>query len=137
MRLDHLYLYYRLTRPFRRLVHRLRYRPMPPGGWGKGWRVLIFRYRDGLREELHVLAPVDGDDFDWETLRLHVRGKPWPEHKHESGKQTGIMAWVGHHTYVITSDGEQRLGMSKLVPGEFGGGLDRSFMLEDVRVAEI
>lgn len=109
---------------------------MPVGGWGKGWRVLVFRFGDGAREELHVLAPVDGDDFDWETLRAHVRGKPWPDHVHEPGKQIGTMDWAGHHTYVITSDGrEQRLSMRKLVPGEFGGGYDRPFMLKDVRDA--
>lgn len=129
---------YRLTRPFRRLIRRLRYRRMPKGGWGKGWRVLVFRYGDGMREELHVLAPVDGGDFDWETLRLHVRGKPWPEHRREPGKKTGVTGWAGHHTYVVTSDAEpQRLAMGKLVPGEFGGGTDRGFVLIDVRDAGV
>ena len=135
-RLDILRHYYRLTRPIRRLIRRFRYRRMPAGGWGRGWRVLVFRYVGGAREELHVLAPVDGEGFDWETLRVHVQAKSWPEHAHEPGKAVGVMDWAGHHTYIVHPDGRpQRLGMGKLVPGEFGGGTDRGFVLVDVRDA--
>ncbi|MEJ6789362.1 hypothetical protein BrevBR_07395 [Brevundimonas sp. BR2-1] len=131
-------LYYGATRPLRRLVHRIRYRRMPPGGWGRGWRVLVFRYGHQPRRQLHVLAPVDGDQFDWEVLRLHVRGAPWPPHTHEAGQQTGVMGWAGHHTYVVTDEfGPQRLSMGRLVPGEFGGGVDVGFVLIDVREARL
>lgn len=131
-------LYYVATRPLRRLVHRIRYRPMPPGGWGTGWRVLVFRYAHKPRRQLHVLAPVDGDAFDWEVLRLHVRGAPWPQHTHEAGQQTGVMGWAGHHTCVITDEfGPQRVSMGRLIPGEFRGGVDVGFVLIDVREATI
>ena len=131
-------LWYGATRPLRRLVHRIRYRPMPPGGWGKGWRVLVFRYGHEPRRQVHVLAPVDGDEFDWDLLRLHVRGAPWPEYAHEADRQTGVMGWAGHHTYVVTEEiGAQRVSMGKLVPGEFRGGVDVSFVLIDVREAAV
>lgn len=111
---------------------------MPQGGWGKGWRVLVFRYAHKPRRQLHVLAPVDGDEIDWEVLRLHVRGEPWPRHTHEAGQQTGVMGWAGHHTYVVTEEfGAQRLAIGKLVPGEFGGGVDVGFVLIDVRDAAV
>lgn len=129
-------LYYRAAGRLRRLFRLIRRRRMPPGGWGKGWRVLVFRYSHDARRQLHVLAPVDGDGFDWEVLRLHVRGEPWPPHTHEAGHQTGVMDWAGHHTYVVTDEfGAQRLSMGKLVPGEFGGGVDVGFTLIDVRDA--
>ena len=119
-------------------LRRLPYRRMPAGGWGRGWRVLVFRYAHAPREELHVLAPVDGEQFDWETLRRHVRGKPWPEYRHEPGRKTGVMGWVSHHTFVITPEyGNQRLGLGRLVPGEFGGGTSVGFTLIDVRDAGI
>jgi hypothetical protein len=131
-------LYYSAARPVRRLVHRLRYRPMPPGGWGKGWRVLVFRYAHQPRRQLHVLAPVDGDQFDWEVLRLHVRGAPWPAHAQEAGQLTGVMGWAGHHTCVVTDEyGPQRLSTGRLVPGEFRGGVDVGLVLIDVREARL
>ena len=131
-------LYYRAVSGFRRTIRRLRYRGMPKGGWGKGWRVLVFRLSTSGRPELHVLAPVDGDTFDWKTLRAHVRGQPWPDHQHEAGKQIGAMAWEGHHTYVVIDGfGPQRLSMGTLVPGEFGGGVNVGFILVDVRDAAI
>jgi hypothetical protein len=128
----------RYSRGTRALMRRLRYRSMPAGGWGRGWRVLVFRYSHAPREELHVLAPVDGDSFDWETLRLHVRGKPWPDHRHAPGRKTGELGWAGHHTYVATAEfGNQRMGLGRLVPGEFMGGTDVGFVLIDVRDAGI
>ncbi|MDP3801091.1 hypothetical protein [Brevundimonas sp.] len=131
-------LYYLAFARLHRLVRPIRYRRMPAGGWGKGWRVLVFRYRPGSRRQLHVLAPVDGDQFDWEVLRRHVRGEPWPDHAHDPGHQKGVMAWAGHHTAVVTEEfGPQRLSMGKLVPGEFGGGVDVGFILIDVRNANI
>jgi len=131
-------LYYSATRPLRRLIHRMRFKPMPPGGWGKGWRVLVFRYWNDPGRQLHVLAPVDGDAFDWELLRLHVGGQPWPGYTHEAGRQTGVMGWAGHHTCVVTEEyGPQRVSMGKLVPGEFKGGVDVGFVLIDVREATV
>lgn len=126
------------SRALRYLMRRLRYRGMPAGGWGRGWRVLVFRYSHAPREELHVLAPVDGDSFDWETLRIHVRGEPWPDYRHVPGKKTGVLGWAGHHTYVATPEfGNQRMGLGRLVPGEFKGGTDVGFVLIDVRDAGI
>jgi hypothetical protein len=131
-------LYYRAVGGVRRMIRRLRYRRMPMGGWGEGWRVLVFRLSTPGRPELHVLAPVKGDTLDWETLRIHIRGEPWPDHTHEAGTQVGVMAWQGHHTYVVIDDfGPQRLSMGKLVPGEFGGGVDVGLVLVDVRDAAI
>lgn len=131
-------LYYRAVGGVRRMSRRLRYRRMPTGGWGEGWRVLVFRLSTPGRPELHVLAPVKGDTFDWKTLRIHICGEPWPAYKHEAGKQVGVMAWEGHHTYVVIDDfGPQRLSMGKLVPGEFGGGVDVGLVLVDVRDAAI
>lgn len=123
---------------WRRLGRRLRYRRMPRGGWGRGWRVLVFRYAHEPRRQLHVLAPVDGEEFDWDVLRHHVRDEPWPRYTHEAGQQTGVMGWAGHHTCVVTEEfGAQRLSTGKLVPGEFGGGVDVGFVLIDVRDAAI
>ena len=129
-------LYYRAVGGVRRMIRRLRYRRMPTGGWGEGWRVLVFRLSTPGRPELHVLAPVRGDTFDLKTLRIHIRGEPWPDYAHEAGKQVGVMAWEGHHTYVVIDGfGPQRLSMGNLVPGEFGGGVDVGFVLVDVRDA--
>lgn len=58
-----------LRKRIRALVRIIRYGRMPNGGWGCGWRVLVFRYLNSPRDELHVLAPVSGDDFDWEVLK--------------------------------------------------------------------
>lgn len=125
-----------LRRFLRGLARSLRYGRVPAGGWGHGWRVLIFRYGDDPREELHVLAPVSGYEFDWETLRIHVRGEPWPEYRHEPGKKTGVMDWAGHHLYVTPEgDRPQRVSMDKLVPGAFRGGVDRTLLLIAVRNA--
>ena len=138
--LEHISFWFLRTwyRTRRVVMRRLLYRSMPAGGWGRGWRVLVFRYSHPPREELHVLAPVDGDSFDWETLRLHVRGKPWPDHRHAPGKKTGVRGWAGHHTYVATAElGNQRMGLGRLVPGEFQGGTDVGFVLIDVRDAGI
>lgn len=130
-------LFYRTSGRAKHFLRLIRYRRMPPGGWGKGWRVLVFRYcRPLAKRQLHVLAPVDGDEFDWEVLRRHVHGEPWPDHSHDPGHQTGVMAWAGHHTAVVTEEfGQQRLSMGKLVPGVFGGGVDVRFILIDVRNA--
>src|SRR5690349_9891701 len=107
----------RAVRVWSRMVRRLRYGAVPAEGWGRGWRVLVFRYADGSREELHVLAPVEGHEFDWETMRPYTRALvPWPEHDHEPNKRIGSMGWAGHHTYVITDrDPPQRLSMGPLV----------------------
>lgn len=129
---------WRLKKPFRPLIRRLRYGAMPIGGWGKGWRVLVFRYGDGTGRELHVLAPVDGEELDWETLRRHVRGEPWPEWAPEPGKPVGVLGWAGHHLYVtIEPYGNQRMQMGRLIPGELKGGVDVSFVLIDVRDAGV
>jgi len=112
---------------------------MPSAGWGCGWRVLVFRYLNFPRDELHVLAPVSGDDFDWEALRVFVRGEPWPVYEQEPGKLVGVMGWAGHHTYVTDlADGRpQRLRMDKLVRGEVGGGIVRPLLLIAVRNAKL
>lgn len=129
---------WRLKKPFRPLIRRLRYGAVPTGGWGKGWRVLVFRYRDGTRRQLHVLAPVDGEELDWETLRLHVRGEPWPAWTPEAGRATGVLGWAGHHLYVTTEQyGNQRMQMGKLIPGELKGGVDVGFILIAVRDADV
>jgi hypothetical protein len=49
------------------------------------------------------------------------------------------MGWAGHHTFVtdLTDGRPQRLSMGKLVPGEFGGGVDRSLRLIAVREAKL
>lgn len=131
-------LWYRSARSLRRFLNRFRYRRMPRGGWGKGWRVLVFRQAHEPRRQVHVLAPVDGEAFDWDLLRLHVRGQPWPQYAHEAGQQTGVMGWAGHHIYVVTEEfGPQRIPMDKLVPGEFRGGVDVGLILIDVRDAQL
>jgi len=107
---------------------------MPKAGWGEGWRVLIFRQTPSGRE-LHVLAPVKGVEFDWDLLRLQVRGEARPGHVHQTGVQTADMAWEGHHIYVVNDElGAQRIPMGKLAPGEFRGGvLGVGLILIDVR----
>jgi|GEM_PF-6800492 len=116
-----------------RLLRRIRYRRMPKDGWGKGWRVLVFRRR-GSKPELHVLAPVDGQAFDWDLLRRHVRGEPWPDYARAEGVRTGVMSWAGHHIGVILEDcGFQRIPMEPLIPGLFRGGVDVALTLVDVR----
>lgn len=117
------------------IVRRVRYGAVPAGGWGEGWRILVFRYTDRPDQDLHVLAPVKGLDFDWETMRPYTRGiVPWPAYDHEPGTRTGFMGWGGHHTFVITdTDPPQRLSMGKLIPGEFGGGVQRGFLMVEVR----
>lgn len=141
---DGLYFKLRYSRPVRRihrawsrLLRRLRFGPVPAAGWGHGWRVLVFRYTDRPRDELHVLAPVRGHEFDWESLRPYTRGLvPWPAYDHAPGKRIGAIGWAGHHTYVVTDgDPPQRLGMGPLVPGEFKGGVERSLLLVAVRPA--
>ena len=67
-----------LRKRIRTPVRIIRYGRMPSARWGCGWRVLVFRYLDAPRDELHVLALVSGDEFDWEVLRVFVRGEPWP-----------------------------------------------------------
>lgn len=130
-------LYWRLVRPLRPLIRRLRYGAMPRGGWGRGWQVLVFRYR-GTRRQLHVLAPVDGEELDWETLRRHVRGEPWPAWSTEPGRDIGVLGWVGHHLYVATeAHGNQRMQTGKLIPGELKGGVDVGFVLIGVRGANL
>lgn len=129
---------WRLKKPVRPLIRRLRYGAMPTGGWGKGWRVLVFRYGDGTRREFQVLAPVDGEELDWETLRRHVRGEPWPEWAPKPGQPTGVLGWAGHHLYVtIDPYGNQRMQMGRLIPGELKGGVDVGFVLIDVRDAGV
>lgn len=131
-------LYYRGAAQWRRLGRRIRYRRMPIGGWGRGWRLLVFRYAHDRRRCVHVLAPVHADQFDWEVLRPYVRGLPWPRHTPEPGQETGVIGWAGHHTYLVTVEfGAQRLSMGRLVPGEFGGGVDVGFLLVDVRDARL
>lgn len=129
-------LYRTATTPLQRLRRRMRYGPVSPGGWGRGWRVLVFRLGWPHGGELHVLAPIDGLTFDWERLRPHVRGEPWPDYAHQPGCRTGVMGWAGHHVYLVT-DGfaPQRIPMGELVPGEFHGGIDVGLTLIAVREA--
>lgn len=133
-------LYFRATGALTRLARRLRYRPVPPGGWGEGWRILVFRYarRDEPPQRLHVLAPVSGDAFDWERLKQLVRGEMRPSVQHEAEVLTGEMRWAGHHIGVTTEAfGTQRLPMAKLVPGAFRGGVDVRLVLLDVRDTQV
>jgi hypothetical protein len=131
-------LYYVVPARLGRLMRWFRYRRPPKGGWGHDWRVLVFRVSPSGRE-LHVLAPVKGLEFDWELLRLHVRGQARPDHVHRQGVDTAEMAWAGHHIYVVNDElGAQRIPMNKLIPGEFRGGvLDVGLTLIDVRDAGI
>lgn len=64
---------YKALGKLRRLDRMIRYRSIPKGGWGQGWRSLIFRYRKNNRRQLLVLAPVDGDQFDYVLWNSHVR----------------------------------------------------------------
>ena len=135
---DFYWRYLKLTRPFRnakrRAVRRLRYGPVPPEGWGEGWRVLVFRYGEKPSRTLHVLAPVKGFEFDWDVLREHVRGKPWPAYNHQAGVLTGVMGWAGHHIFVnAEGDENERVPMDKLIPGAFKGGVTKTILLTDVQ----
>lgn len=133
-------LYFKAKGALRRAARRLLYRPVPPGGWGDGWRILVFRYepRGERPQRLHVLAPVRGDEFDWVRLKHLVRGQVHPSVQHEAGVLTGEMRWAGHHIGVTTEAfGTQRLPMDKLVPGAFRGGVDVGLILIDVREAHV
>lgn len=114
---------------------RLRFGPIPKNGWGHGWRLLIFRYMDPPHEEVQVLAPVKGLEFDWDALQPYARGTPWPTYKHEPGKLLGSLNFAGHHNYLVTADAEphHRLDRGPLIPGNFGGGSRRSLVLTSVR----
>lgn len=128
--------YYKALGKLRRLERRVRYRSMPKGGWGQGWRKLIFRYQTSDRRELHVLAPVNGDDFDYDLWNAQVRDDDWPDLTTTGDYDVGVLLGAGHHAYItVPGRAPQRLGMGKLVPGEFGGGTDISFVLIDVRSA--
>jgi hypothetical protein len=77
---------------------------------------------------------VKGFEFDWDVLREHVRGKPWPAYNHEAGVLTGVMGWAGHHIFVSTEgDENERVPMDKLIPGAFRGGVTKTVLLTDVR----
>ncbi|MBU4135572.1 MAG: hypothetical protein KJ690_04055 [Alphaproteobacteria bacterium] len=127
-------LYYAVPARLGRWLRRLRYRQPPRTGWGQGWRVLVFR-QVPAGNELHVMAPVSGLEFDFELLRGQVRGEVRPEHAHRDGVRTADMAWGGHHIYVVNDEiGAQRIPMGKLIPGEFRGGvLNVGLILIDVR----
>ncbi len=127
-------LYYVAPARLARLMRRLRYRRPPGRGWGKGWRVLVFR-QSGAKQDIHVLAPVDGLTFDFELLRAQVRGEVRPDHVHQRGVRTAEMGWAGHHIYVANGEiGVQRIPMDRLIPGEFRGGvMDVGLTLIDVR----
>ena len=126
-------LYYVVPGRLRRLLRRLRYKQPPKGGWGHGWRVLVFKQLPG-GQELHVLAPVSGLEFDFDLLKRHVRGEASPGLAHRDGVRTAAMAWAGHHIGVVNDEiGFQRIPMDKLIPGEFHGGvLDVGLTLIDV-----
>ena len=131
--------YFRTRSRLTRLGRRLRYRRMPRGGWGEGWRVLVFRYGSGGERprELHVLAPVSGNAFDWDRLKRLVQGEIRPVFAHEAGVLTGEMRWHGHHIGVTTEAfGTQRLPMDPLIPGDYRGGVDVGLVLIDVRAAK-
>lgn len=133
-------LYFKAKGALRRAARRLRYRPVPSGGWGEGWRILVFscRRRGEPSQRLHVLAPVRGDAFDWERLKQLARGEVRPFVQHEAGVLTGEMGWAGHHIGVTTEAfGAQRLPMDRLVPGSFRGGVDVGLVLLDVRDAPV
>ena len=125
----------RLRCAFDRLVRRIRYGAVPTAGWGHGWRILVFRYNRQAGNELHVLAPVKGLTFDWETMRPYTREiVPWPAYDHQEGVRVGTLGWAGHHTFaVIDGYGPQRLSMGSLIPGEFEGGTECSLLLIAVR----
>lgn len=99
----------------------------------------MFRYNDGDRERLEVLAPVDGDTFDWDLLRAHVRAGEWPAFEPTAGAKTAVMDWRSNHQLLQTADGlTMRLSAEPLAPGAFGGsGKDRSVTLLGVRDADL
>ncbi|WP_420471727.1 hypothetical protein [Brevundimonas sp. FT23042] len=133
-------LYYKARGALVRAARRLRYRRVPPGGWGEGWRVLIFRCkrRGEPARRLHVLAPVRGDAFDWDRLKPLVNGQVRPSVEHPPGVLVGEMRWAGNHIGVATDAfGTQRLPMDRLVPGAFRGGVDVGLVLLDVRDAPV
>lgn len=133
-------LYFKAKRALGRAACGLRYRPVPPGGWGVGWRNIVFRYerRGEAPQRLHVLAPVRSDEFDWGCLKQLVRGEVCPAVRHDPEVLTGEMRWAGHHIGVTAEGfGTQRLPMDKLVPGSFRGGVDVGLILLDVRDARV
>lgn len=130
-------LYYTVPARVGRSARRLRFLRPPAGGWGQGWRVLVFRVSPG-GHDLHVLAPVNGLELDQELLRLQIRGEIKPDHVYR-GARTAEMAWGGHHIYVVNDEiGAQRIPMSELILGEFrGGAAGTELTLVDVRAADI
>ncbi|MDZ4363093.1 hypothetical protein [Brevundimonas sp.] len=113
-----------------RRVHALLARPA-----ATEWRILVLRHRD-TRPDLYVLAPVRGDEFDWDTLRHHVAGRPWPRYTRAIDAETAVLDWIGHHTFITTIDGiSDRLSMDRLVPGKLGTGT--GYVLTEVRAVAV
>lgn len=124
----------RSVRSMLRRVREPRFRRVPRTGWGRGWRTLVFLFDGPGRKELHILAPIDGDAFDWPRLRERLETGRWPMPPAAHAHAIGALAGVGHHLYAtMTELGPQRLSTGRLIPGEFGGGTDVRFVLIDVR----